>query len=78
MEVFVSAFVIKNLPNNILRRLKERARKARRSVSWEAVYIMTTALGLRTRPVIELPAPYEGKMPLTDKLIQRWKRAEMA
>ncbi len=46
----------------------------------EAIYLLETGLN-ESKAVAaahELPAPYEGKKPLTDKLIHKWKRQGMA
>lgn len=72
--------VIKDLPAELHRRLKEEAEKTRRSMTKEAIYLMETALQGETAPfqARELPAPYQGTKPLTDKMIQKWKRKGMA
>jgi plasmid stability protein len=71
--------VIKDLPAELHRRLKEEAQKAHRSMTREAIYLLEA--GLSEAPSIhaahELPAPYKAKKPLTDKLIHQWKRAGM-
>jgi plasmid stability protein len=76
----MATLVIKNLPDDLHRRLKEEAQKAHRSMNGEAVYLLEA--GLNHSPALsaarELPAPYEGKKPLTDKLIHQWKRKGMA
>ena len=76
----MATLVIKGLPDEIHRRLKEEAQKAHRSMTGEAIYLLETGLnGNRADPQArELPAPYGGKKPLTDKLIHQWKRKGMA
>jgi len=68
--------VIKDVPVELHRRLKEEAQKAHRSMNGEAIYLLEA--GLSEEPGVsaahELPAPYQGKKPLTDKLIHQWKR----
>jgi plasmid stability protein len=76
----MATLVIKDLPEDLHRRLKEEAQKAHRSMNREAVYLLEAGLN-GTRAALsarELPAPYEGKIPLTDKLIHQWKRKGMA
>ena len=72
--------VIKDLPAQLHRRLKEEAQKAHRSMTREAIYLLEAGLNEAHSDVAvhELPAPYEGKKPLTGKLIQKWKRQGMA
>ena len=76
----MATLVIKNLPDELHRRLKEEAQKAHRSMTREAVYLLDAGLNGSLGPsqARELPAPYEGKKPLTDKLIHQWKRRGMA
>jgi plasmid stability protein len=76
----MASLVIKDLPDNIHRRLKEEAQKAHRSMTREAIYLLETGLNDSgsAQQAHELPAPYEGKKPLTDKLIHQWKRKGMA
>jgi hypothetical protein len=76
----MATLVIKDLPDELHRRLKEEAFKARRSMTKEAIYLMETALEEKNEPsrLQELPRPYQGQKPLTDKMIQKWKRQGMA
>jgi hypothetical protein len=69
---------IRKLSKGILRRLKKETRKVPGSVGRAVAFHLKTVLGLSPRPVFELPAPYAGKKPITDKLIQQWKRKGMA
>ncbi len=72
--------VIKDLPVELHRRLKEEAEKTHRSMTKEAIYLMETALQGEAAPseARELQAPYRGSKPLTDKMIQKWKHKGMA
>jgi len=76
----MATLVIKDLPTHLHQRLKEEALKAHRSMTKEAIYLLETGLQEnRGVPMArELPLPYRGKKPLTDKLIQQWKRKGMA
>ncbi len=76
----MATLVIKDLPTHLHQRLKEEAQKARRSMTKEAIYLLEAGLQeSRSVPMVrELPLPYRGKKPLTDKLIQQWKRKGMA
>jgi plasmid stability protein len=72
--------VIKDVPVELHRRLKKEAQKAHRSMNGEAIYLLEAGLSENKNvpSVHELPAPYRGGKPLTDKLIQQWKREGMA
>ncbi len=76
----MATLVIKDLPDELHRRLKEEAQKAHRSMNGEAIYLLEAGLsGNQGRFYAgELPAPYEGGKPLTEKLIHQWKRKGMA
>ena len=71
--------MIKDLPADLHRRLKEEAQKAHRSMTREAIYLLEAGLsGAHGIPLAgEPPAPYKAKKPLTDKLMNQWKRAGM-
>jgi plasmid stability protein len=72
--------VIKDVPVELHRRLKKEAQKAHRSMNGEAIYLLESGLS-ETKSVShaqELPAPYRGEKPLTNKLIHQWKRKGMA
>jgi len=65
--------VIKNLPQELHRRLKERAVRHHRSMTKEVIAVLEQAL--ETKGVAEtLPPPYKGRIALTDKLIERGRR----
>ncbi len=72
--------VIKDLPAELHRRLKKEAEKSHRSMTKEAIYLMETALqgGQAPPQAHEMPVPYQGRKPLTHKMIQEWKRQGMA
>lgn len=67
------ALVIKNLPPELHRRLKEQAVRHHRSMTREAIALLEEALG-RTDGVKELPPPYRGAFPLTQAFIDDAKR----
>ncbi len=75
----MATLVIKDFPLELHRRLRKEAQKAHRSMTKEAIYLLEAGLqGTRdVARVQELPAPYQGKSPLTDKLIHQWKRKGM-
>jgi plasmid stability protein len=70
--------VIKDLPVELHKRLKKEAEKTHRSMTKEAIYLLETALQQEQPKAMELPVPYKGVKPITDKMIQKWKRQGMA
>jgi plasmid stability protein len=66
------ALVIKELPVEIHRRLKEDAEQHRRSMTQEAIAILEQGLH-RVRPIPEFK-PYKGSFPLTNAFINRAKK----
>ena len=66
------ALVIKKLPPEIHRRLKEDAELHHRSMTQEAVHILDQALH-RVRPIPKC-TPYKGAFPITNEFIDEAKR----
>ena len=67
--------LIRELPEELHRKLKERAARNRRSLSKEALVILETALsGTNTFAGPELPTPHKGHFLLTDEWIDQAKR----
>ena len=66
-------FVIKELPEDLHQRLKERAARNHRSMTKEAIAMLEAALN-ENRLAEAPPPPYAGKFNLTDKFINRAKR----
>lgn len=69
----MSTLVIKNLPPELHRKLKEQAARHRRSMTREAIVLLEEALG-RGDGVRELPPPYRGAFPMTESFIDEAKR----
>ncbi|NNE63217.1 MAG: Arc family DNA-binding protein [Gammaproteobacteria bacterium] len=66
------SLVIKNLPEELHVKLKEQAARHHRSMTREAIAILSDGVGqMNTR---EMPAPYRGRIPITDELINEAKR----
>jgi plasmid stability protein len=74
------SLIIRDIPPELHRRLKSEAKKAHRSMSKEALRLLEEKLMEGTGPgggtgiLRELPAPYRAKFPLTNRLINKWKR----
>lgn len=66
------ALVIKDLPVEIHKRLKDDAVQQHRSMTQQAIFILEQALR-RARPVPAFKA-YKGKFPLTNEFINAAKR----
>lgn len=69
----MSSLVIKGLPQDLHRKLKEQAARHHRSMTREAIALLERGLAL-DEEVREPPAPYKGKFPLTEALINHAKR----
>ncbi len=65
--------LIKDLPSELHRKLKEQAARHHRSMTKEALALLQQALE-PTPEVRELPPPYRGQIRLTDRLIDEAKR----
>lgn len=68
------ALLIKDIPPALHRKLKEVAARNRRSMNRQALVLLEEALGREGRTV-ELPPPFEGRIPLTRQFMNRVKRA---
>ncbi len=67
--------LIRDLPDSLHRKLKERAAKHRRSLTKETVVVLEMALsGTRTIEGSEPPTPHKGHFLLTDEWIDQAKR----
>ena len=66
------ALVIKDLPAELHRRLKNDAAQQHRSMTQQAIMILEQGLQ-RVRPIREF-APYRGTFPLTNGFINKAKR----
>lgn len=65
--------VIKQLPEELHRKLKEQAARHHRSMTKEAITLLEKGLAL-DEEVREPPTPYKGKFPLTDGFVDKAKR----
>ena len=66
--------LIRDLPQNVHRRLKVRAAKNRRSLAKEALVLLETALGASTEWRSDPPEPLRGRFELSSDWIERAKR----
>jgi hypothetical protein len=67
--------LIRDVPDNIHKKLKERAARNRRSLTKEALVILETALSeTETTEGAEPPTPYKGRFRLTDEWIEQAKQ----
>jgi len=68
----MSSLLIKNIPENLRKKLKEQAELNHRSMNKQAVSILEQAL---ERPGIrQLPPPVKAKVFITDKWLNRAKK----
>jgi plasmid stability protein len=67
--------LIRDLPDDLHRKLKERAARNRRSLNKETLVILETALrDMSTLENPEPPTPHKGRFQLTDEWIDQAKR----
>ncbi len=66
------SLVIKNLPEDIHVKLKEQAARHHRSMTREAIAILSEGVGHIVAR--EMPAPYRGHFPITEDFINSAKR----
>jgi hypothetical protein len=69
----VPGLLIKDVPSELHRKLKEQAARHHRSMTKEALVLLQQALEA-TPNRRELPPPYRGQVQLTDRLIDEAKR----
>jgi plasmid stability protein len=65
--------LIKHLPAELHKRLRESAFRHRRSMTQQALTLLEDGLA-RTEPPAELPPPLAGRIPLTRALADRGRR----
>jgi len=67
--------LIRELPDDLHEKLKERAARNRRSLTKEALVILEMALsGTNATGGTELPTPFKGRFRLTDEWLDQAKR----
>jgi plasmid stability protein len=70
--------LIRDLPEEVHRRLKERAAQNRRSMSQEALLLLEEALGWRMNETLEPPAPFKGDFEIDYTWLDEAKRSGRA
>ncbi len=66
-------FVIKDLPPELHRKLKEQAARHHRSMTKEVLVVLERALSEEDGPKVA-PPPFEGQFGLTDEFINQARR----
>ena len=66
--------LIRDLPDDLHRRLRKRAAKNRRSMTKEALVLLEQALRRGDTVDTEPPTPYEGRFHISDDWIDEAKR----
>jgi plasmid stability protein len=66
--------LIKNLPEPLHRKLKERAARNRRSMTKEALYLLEIVLEQESTQPNEMQTPFQGQFPITDEWLDNAKR----
>jgi plasmid stability protein len=67
------ALLIRGLPDEAHRKLKQLAQRNRRSLSAEAIWLLEQALAAQEKDAHWLPKPLEGAFPLSDEWLQNAK-----
>ena len=62
----MSALLIRNLPPDVHRKLKQLAQRNRRSLSAEAASLLVQALATQAYGLHDMPTSFEGSFLLTD------------
>lgn len=70
--------LIRDLPEEVHRRLKERAAQNRRSMNQEALLLLEEALGWRMNETLKPPAPFKGDFDIDDTWLDEAKRSGRA
>jgi hypothetical protein len=74
----MSALLIRDLPEELHRVLKQRAAQNRRSMAKEAMHLLELALTMSGNTPPDLPPPFVGNFPLTDDWLDQAKQAGRA
>lgn len=70
--------LIRDLPDELHRRLKERAAENRRSMNQEVIFLLEQALDWREYDRDVLPAPFHGKFAIDNAWLDEAKRSGRA
>lgn len=71
----MAKLLIRQLPDELHRKLRMRARQNRRSVTKEVIALLEMALASAEPKKLALPEPLKGQFLLTDEWIERAKTA---
>ena len=69
----MASLVIKQLPDELHAKLKQRAAENHRSMVKEAITLLEAGLNNPSQRIGELPPPYRGKHKLTEKFLNKAK-----
>jgi len=70
----MTSLLIRDLPEQVHRKLRARAKQNRRSLAKEALILLETVLASKEENKIELPQPFEGHFLLTEEWLDQAKR----
>jgi hypothetical protein len=73
-EKTMTSLLIRDLPEQVHRKLRARAKQNRRSLAKEALILLETVLASEEEKKIELPQPFEGQFLLTEEWLDQAKR----
>lgn len=70
----MAGLAIKQLPSALHQRLKQRAARNHRSMTKEVIAVLEDALGAEPA-ASKVPPPFKGRFALTDRFLDKAKRA---
>jgi len=70
----MTSLLIRDLPEQVHRKLRARAKQNRRSLAKEALILLETVLASEEENKIELPQPFAGQFLLTEEWLDQAKR----
>lgn len=70
----MTSLLIRDLPDQVHRKLRARAKQNRRSLAKEALVLLEIVLASEEESKIELPQPFEGQFLLTEEWLDQAKR----
>jgi hypothetical protein len=74
----MATLLLRNLPDDLYQRLKQRALQNHRSLASEALALLENALAPQNHPAGGFPQPFVGRSPLTDELLNEARQTGRA
>lgn len=74
----MATLLLRDLPDDLHQRLKQRAAQNHRSVASEALALLESTLTANDNTATGLPQPFIGRFPLTDELLVKARQTGRA